>query len=191
MFTNWIRWPVARQKLTPSERDEAIRRLRAGGTAQTVADAVGVSKETIAKVRQHEVRSRDGATTDGKPVSARLTPAEIEQLEWVKSRFGYGSNSDAIRALVRAASGMLEFDPVTAGKLDEVRGELRKIGVNVNQIALASNRGRIDLARQDWQAVDELRRAFPRVEGYLRAVVNEQRRRGTRLFQKFIEAERG
>ena len=73
-----IRWLVARQKLTPSERDEAIRRLRAGGTAQTVADAVGASKETIAKVRQHEVRPRDSATTDGKPVSARLTPAEIE-----------------------------------------------------------------------------------------------------------------
>lgn len=181
---------MARQKLTPSERDEAIRRLRAGGTAQTVADAVGVSKETIAKVRQHEVRSRDSATTDGKPVSSRLTPAEIEQLEWLKARFGYGSNSDAIRALVRAASGMLEFDPVAAEKLDEVRGELRKIGVNVNQIALAANRGRIDLARQEWQAVDELRRAFPRVEGYLRAVVNEQRRRGTRLFQKFIEAGR-
>jgi|GEM_PF-839019 len=191
MFTNWNRWPVARQKLTPSERGEAIRRLRAGGTAQTVADAVGASKDTIAKVRQHEVRSRDSATTDGKPVSARLTPAEIEQLEWLKTRFDFRSNSDAIRALVRAASGMLEFDPVTAGKLDEVRGELRKIGVNVNQIALASNRGRIDLARQEWQAVDELRRAFPRVEGYLRAVVNEQRRRGTRLFQKFIEAGRG
>ena len=60
----------------------------------------------------------------------------------------------------------------------------------MNQIAMASNRGRIDLARQEWQAVDELRRAFPRVEGYLRAVVNEQRRRGTRLFQKFIEAGR-
>lgn len=188
---SWIRWPLTRQRLTPSKRDEAIRRLRAGGTAQTVADAVGASKDTIAKVRQHEVRSRDSATTDGKPVSARLTPAEIEQLEWLKARFGFGSNSDAIRALVRAASGMLEFDPVTAEKLDEVRGDLRKIGVNVNQIAMASNRGRIDLARQEWQAVDELRRAFPRVEGYLRAVVNEQRRRGTRLFQKFIEAGRG
>lgn len=188
---SWIRWHVALQKLTPSVRTEAIRRLRAGGTVQTVAEAVGASKETISKVRQHEIRSRDSATTDGKPVSARLTPAEIDQLEWLKAHFGFGSNSDAIRALVRAASGMLEFDPVTAEKLNEVRSELRKIGVNVNQIALASNRGRIDLARQEWQAVDELRRAFPRVEGYLRAVVNEQRRRGTRLFQKFIEAGRG
>lgn len=188
---SWIRWRVALQKLTPSERTEAVRRLRAGGTVQTVAEAVGASKETISKVRQHEIRSRNSATTDGKPVSARLTPAEIDQLEWLKAHFGFGSNSDAIRALVRAASGMLEFDPVTAEKLNEVRSELRKIGVNVNQIALASNRGRIDLARQEWQAVDELRRAFPRVEGYLRAVVNEQRRRGTRLFQKFIEAGRG
>ena len=182
---------MARQKLSPAERSEAIRRLRAGGSVQTVADAVGASKDTISKVKQRAVRNRDSATTDGKPVSARLTPAEIEALEWLKGRFGFGSNSDAIRALVRASAGMLEFDPVTAEKLDEVRGELRKLGVNVNQVALAANRGRIDMARHEWRAIDELRQAFPKVESYLRAVVNEQRRRGTRLFQKFIETERG
>ena len=152
---------------------------------------MGASKETIAKVRQHEIRSHDSATTDGKPVSARLTPTEIEQLEWLKARFGFGSNSDAIRALVRAASGMLEFDPVTAEKLTEVKAELHKIGVNVNQIALAANRGRIDLTRHEWKALDAVRQALPGVRIYLQAVVDEQRRRGTRLFQKFIEAGRG
>lgn len=142
-------------------------------------------------VRRRRPFPRFVSTKFAAGTAPRLTPAEIDQLEWLKAHFGFGSNSDAIRALVWAASGMLDFDPVTAEKLNEVRGEMRKFGVNVNQIALASNRGRIDLARQEWQAVDELRRAFPRVEGYLRAVVNEQRRRGTRLFQKFIEAGRG
>lgn len=182
---------MAQQKLTSSEREEAIRRLKADGVLRTVAGSLGQPQETVAKLRRGEVRPRDSATTNGKPVAARLTPAELEQLEGLKTRLGLTSNSDAIRALVRAASGMLEFDPVTAGKIDEVRDELRKIGVNVNQIALAANRGRIDLARQEWRAIDELRRVFPKVEDYLRAVVNEQRRRGTRLFQKFIEAERG
>ena len=72
-----------------------------------------------------------------------------------------------------------------------MRGELRKIGVNVNQIGLAANRGRIDLARQEWKALNALRQALPGVRIFLQAVVDEQRRRGTRLFQKFIEAERG
>ena len=135
--------------------------------------------------------ARENATTEGKPVSARLTPAEIEQLEWVKSRFGYGSNSDAIRALVRAASGMLEFDPVTASRLTEVKTELHKIGVNVNQVAFAAIRGKIDLTRQEWKALDAVRQALPGVRIYLQAVVDEQRRRGTRLFQKFVESGRG
>ena len=182
---------MTRRNLTPTERDEAIRRLRQGGSVRTVAEAIGVPPGTVAAVKQGEGRSRDSATTDGKPVSARLSPAELESLEWLKARFGFGSNSDAIRALIRSASGMLEFDPVAAEKLDEVRGELRKIGVNVNQIALAANRGRIDLARQEWKALNALRQALPGVRIFLQAVVDEQRRRGTRLFQKFIEAERG
>lgn len=182
---------MTRRNLTQTERDEAIRRLRQGGSVRAVAEAVGAPRGTVAAVKQGEVRSRDSATTEGKPVSARLSPAELESLEWLKVRFGFGSNSDAIRALVRSASGMLEFDPVAAEKLDEVRGELRKIGVNVNQIALAANKGRIDLARQEWTALNELRQALPGVRIYLQAVVDEQRRRGTRLFQRFVEAERG
>ena len=182
---------MSRRTLSPSERDQAIRRLRQGGDVRTVSEAVGITPASVKAIKQGAVRPRENATTEGKPVSARLTPAEIEQLEWVKSRFGYGSNSDAIRALVRAASGMLEFDPVTAEKLTEVKTELHKIGVNVNQIALAANKGRIDLARQEWAALNAVRQALPGVRIYLQAVVDEQRRRGTRLFQKFVESGRG
>lgn len=182
---------MSRRTLSPSERDEAIRRLRCGGDVRTVAEAVGAAPGTVQGVKRDTVRPRDSATTDGKPVSARLTPAEVEQLEWVKARFGYGSNSDAIRALVRAASGMLEFDPVTAEKLTEVKAELHKIGVNVNQVAFAANRGRIDLTRQEWKALDAVRQTLPGIRIYLQAVVDEQRRRGTRLFQKFVESGRG
>lgn len=180
-----------RRSLSQYERDGAIRRLGEGGDVRSVAEAVGAAPGTAKGSRHNAVRPRDSATTDGKPVSARLTPAEIEQLEWLKARFAFRSNSDAIRALVRGASGMLEFDPVTAEKLTEVKAELHKIGVNVNQIALAANKGRIDLARQEWAALNAVRQALPGVRIYLQGVVDEQRRRGTRLFQKFIEAERG
>lgn len=182
---------MGRRTLSRPERTDAIRRLRQGGDARTVAEAVGVAPEAVKAVKRNECRTRDNATTDGKPVSARLSPVEIEALERLKSHFGFGSNSDAIRALVRASSGMLEFDPATAEKLTEVKAELHKIGVNVNQIALAANRGRIDLARHEWEALNAVRQALPGLRVYLQGVVDEQRRRGIRLFKKFIEAERG
>lgn len=182
---------MTRRTLTQAERDAAIRQLKAGGTVASVAETVGATKTATATLKRGEVRTRESGTSDGKPVSARLSQVELKALERLKDTHGFRSNSDALRALVRAASGMLEFDPEAAAKLDEVRGELRKIGVNVNQVALAANKGRIDLVRQEWKALNDLRQAIPNVRIYLQAVVDEQRRRGVRLFHKFVEAERG
>ena len=136
-------------------------------------------------------RSRETATTGGKSVSARLSPAEGEALEALKERHGFGSNSDALRALVRAASGMLETDPATATGIEAIRAELDEIGVAVNQIALAAGQGRIDPGREQWAALNALRQTLPEMRSYLRAVVDEQRRRGIRLFAEFREAEGG
>ena len=136
-------------------------------------------------------RSRETATTGGKSISARLSPAEGEALEALKARHGFGSNSDALRALVRAASGMLEADPATAGGLEALRAELHEIGVSVNAIALAAGQGQIDPSRAEWAALRALRQALPEMRSYLRAVVDEQRRRGIRLFAAWREAEGG
>ena len=136
-------------------------------------------------------RSRETATTGGKSVSARLSPAEGEALEALKARHGYGSNSDALRALVRVASGMLEADPATTGGLEAIRSELHEIGVSVNAIALAAGQGRINPSRAEWAALGALRQALPEMRSWLRAVVDEQRRRGIRLFAAWREAEGG
>ncbi|MDQ1902793.1 DNA mobilization endonuclease VirD1/MobC family subunit [Paracoccus sp. WLY502] len=136
-------------------------------------------------------RSRESATTEGKPVSARLSPAEREALETLKSRHGFGSNSDALRALVRSASGLLEAEPATAIGLEAIRGELHEIGVSVNAIAMAAGQGRIDPSHEQWAALSALRQTLPEMRSYLRAVVDEQRRRGIRLFAEFREAEDG
>lgn len=136
-------------------------------------------------------RSRETATTEGKSVSARLSPAEREALEALKARHGLGSNSDALRALVRSASGLLEAEPATTGGLEAIRAELHGIGVAVNAIALAAGQGRIDPAREHWATLNALRQALPEMRSYLRAVVDEQRRRGIRLFAEWQEAEHG
>lgn len=135
--------------------------------------------------------SRETATTGGKSVSARLSPAEREALEALKARHGFGSNSDALRALVRAASGMLEADPATASGLERIRAELHEIGVSVNAIAMAAGQDGIDPSHEQWAALNALRQSLPEMRSYLRAVVDEQRRRGIRLFAAWKEAEDG
>lgn len=149
------------------------------------------SKPAVKKSLVRPRRSRETATTEGKSVSARLSPAEVEALETLKARHGLGSNSDALRALVRSASGMLEADPATATGLEALRAELHEIGVAVNGIALAASQGRIDPSREQWAALSALRQSLPEMRSWLRAVVDEQRRRGIRLFAAWKEAERG
>ena len=178
---------MALRDTTPPPEETA----RPGDDGRLTAKPRVRSKPATAANTSRPRRSQESATTEGKPVSARLSPAEREALEALKSRHGLGSNSDALRALVRAASGMLEAEPDTAAGLEAIRAELHGIGVAVNAIALAAGQGRIDPGHEDWVALNALRQALPEMRSYLRAVVDEQRRRGIRLFAEFREAEHG
>ncbi|MFC3166643.1 DNA mobilization endonuclease VirD1/MobC family subunit [Paracoccus fontiphilus] len=165
--------------------------VRPGGKRRSPASQHGSGKQ-ISKTRPDGPRqSRETATTGGQAVSARLSPVELEAFETLKSRHGLGSTSDALRGLVRAASGMLEFDPATGARLEAIRAELQEIGVAVNAIALAANQGRIDPSGEHWAVLNALRQSLPEMRADLRAVVDEQRRRGIRLFAAWKEAEGG
>ena len=93
--------------------------------------------------------------------------------------------------MVRMASGFLEFSREDSAKLEEIRYELGKIGTNVNQIALAANRGRAPMVRAQWASVDELRRSLPMVAKALSQIIAERRRQGVALFRKFAETQKG
>lgn len=176
---------LARTTQTKGQKAEAIR--KESGTIAAVSEARAVAR------RPHPPKPResDATTTGGKAVAVRLAPAEVAALDALHLRIGATSRSDALRALVRSGSGMLELPAEDGARLAEIKTELHKIGVNINQIALAANRGRIDLTRQEWAAITELRQALPGLRTWLGAVVDESRRRGIRLFRAFLEAERG
>lgn len=177
---------MTRKALTKSQKDGAIRRLKSAGIVASASEE-GVSVKR--KGRSGEVRSSEAVTTHGKAVAVRLSAEEVDALDRFIDRVGASSRSDAIRSLIRASVGMLEFQPEDAARIGEIKTELHKIGVNINQIALAANRGRIDMARQEWGAINDLRQALPKVRTWLNAVVDEQRRRGIRLYRAFVEAE--
>lgn len=175
-------------RLTPDQRDELVRRLMTGEKASALAQEFGVSRSAVSQIKSRKTSVSRATTSAGAGIAVRLSPAEIDALNRLKHRAGYGSNSEAIRALLRMAVGILEFDRQEETRLEEIQTELHKIGVNVNQIALAANRGRTDLVHHQWKAINELRRSLPEVRSYLKMVVDEQRRRGIRLYEKYSGA---
>ena len=133
---------------------------------------------------------RAATTTGGAVLSARVSSAELEVFDALIKTLGLRSRSDALRVMVRGASGFLEFSREDAAALSEIAHELHKIGVNVNQIALAANRGRVPMMRAEWQAVNELRAVLPPLRKMLKQIVDERRRKGAALFRKEVVGAR-
>jgi hypothetical protein len=161
-----------------------------GGPARRPGDP-GVEGAADLGTRPPPARARGRPRTGGagQVVSCRLPEEELRAFDALCGQLGVKSRSDGVRSVVRMASGFLEFSREDSARLDEIRFELGKIGTNVNQIALAANRGRVALVRSQWGAVEELRRVLPGVAKALAQVVAERRRRGVTLFRKFAEAE--
>ena len=134
------------------------------------------------------MRQSEATTTYGRVITLRLSPEELRQLDRLKAEIGAGSRSDVLRTLLRSSTGLLEFPPEQAVQLEEIKAQLHKIGVNINQIAFAANARKITFARWYLHALDEVKSALPKVRIFLQSVVSEQRRRGVRLFKAYIEA---
>ena len=144
----------------------------------------------LAESRRTPVRrGRPRVESTGQVISSRLSAEELRAFDALCDALGARSRSGGLRSVIRMASGFLEFSREDSVRLEEIRFELHKIGVNVNQIALAANRGRSPMVKAQWASVDELRRMLPMVAKTLNQVIAERRRRGVALFRKFAEAE--
>lgn len=127
----------------------------------------------------------------GQVVSCRLPAEEVVAFDALCDQLGVKSRSDGIRAIIRMSAGFLEFGPEDAARLDGIQRELHKIGVNVNQIALAANRGRVSMLKEQWAGIDELRQRLPLLRATLSQVISERRRRGVTLYRKFVAEQQG
>ena len=136
-------------------------------------------------------RGRPRSDEKGQVVSCRLPAEELHAFDALCTQLGAKSRSDGVRSVVRMASGFLEFSREDSAKLEEIRYELGKIGTNVNQIALAANRGRAPMVKAQWASVDDLRRSLPMVAKALSQIIAERRRQGVALFRKFVETQEG
>ena len=151
--------------------------------------AVAQAESLASELDQIPRRGRPVADGSGQVVSCRLPAEELHAFDALCTQLGAKSRSDGVRSVVRMASGFLEFSREDSARLEEIRYELGKIGTNVNQIALAANRGRAPMVKAQWASVDELRRSLPMVAKTLSQIIAERRRQGVALFRKFAEAE--
>ncbi len=136
-------------------------------------------------------RGRPIADGSGQVVSCRLPAEELHAFDALCTRLGAKSRSGGVRSVVRMASGFLEFSREDSAKLEEIGYALGKIGTNVNQVALAANRGRAPMVKAQWASVEELRRSRPSVAKALNQIIAERRRQGMALFRKFAEVQDG
>lgn len=141
--------------------------------------------------QQSAGRGRPRSGDKGQVVSCRLPAEELQAFDALCTQLGAKSRSDGVRSVVRMAAGFLEFSREDSTRLEEIRYELAKIGTNVNQIALAANRGRAPMVKAQWASVDELRRSLPMVAKMLSQIIAERRRQGVALFRKFTETQDG
>ena len=86
----------------------------------------------------------------GQVLICRLPADELHTFVALCTQLGAKSRSDGVRSVVRMASGFLEFSRKDSSRLEEIRYEMGKIGTNVNQIALAANRGRAPMVKAQW-----------------------------------------
>ena len=169
--------------------DCSAHNLVAGSTASPVATQ-GLVKAGTDLPDAATLSDRAASTTGGGVLSSRVSGEELEAFDALIKSLDLRSRSDALRVLVRAASGFLEFSREDATALSEIARELHKIGVNVNQIALAANRGRVPMMRAEWQAVNDLRALLPPLRKMLKQIVDERRRKGAALFQAEVAGAR-
>ena len=155
-----------------------------------VSDQIGNEVRDSA-AQQVVGRGRPRSEDKGQVVSCRLPAEELRAFDALCIQLGARSRSDGVRSVVRMASGFLEFSREDSARLEEIRYELGKIGTNLNQIALAANRGRAPMVKAQWASVDELRRSLPMVAKALSQIIAERRRQGVALFRKFVEAQEG
>ncbi|MGC1488587.1 MAG: plasmid mobilization relaxosome protein MobC, partial [Albidovulum sp.] len=130
-------------------------------------------------------------TSAAQPVAARVSPAELQAFDAAIDRAGLRSRSDGLRALVRMASGFLEFSREENVQLDDLTRALGKVGVNINQLARLANSGRLPLNGRQFDELAELGRGIRQLRSFLGQMNTERRRRGTALFEKHREADHG
>lgn len=168
---------------TRANHEEALRLLRAGSSYDEVAQKFGVKRDTIyrlAKRRNVDMTRKSG---NRGVVTFRLSDIEIEAFDKLAAEHGYKSRSEFCRVLVRGAVGLMEVSGSEKEKLEAIQVEVGRIGNNLNQLMKAVNQKRFEVAQTYLEDIKELKQMQRSLRLQLVDIVDEIRRRSTKLWR--------
>lgn len=177
--------------LPPADREAIVRALRAGAPIAAIAAENGVTKSTVYRIRKAEIGPSPAAHQPTEHVAFRLSRAERDAFDQAVEAAGYRDRSDALRGMVRCSVGMLDRQNAFVGEVKALYSELSAIGVNINQIARAVNRGQAPPLREVGPELQGLKRQLMRVMPALNEVVLEARRSNERLWAASRQTDDG
>jgi transposase-like protein len=131
------------RRLTEEERLRIAKERSEGVPATDLAQRFGVSLKSVYNAVHHAQGRRISNGTREQVVSLRLTRGETRNLDAALSARGIAHRSDALRALVLAASDLLIPDALMTEELRSLGAALNRVGNNVNQIARRLNEDRV------------------------------------------------
>ena len=156
---------MPRPRFPDAERTAAEARLAAGESLAQVAAALGRSRQSLARIKA----AMDRRTTGRLDVTltVRLSLEERAALQTAAEAHGL-TVSEAMRHLVRQASGLLALRSDEQAALADARRELSSVGTNLNQLARLGAGGRLK-----WNPGDSalLRKVLGRVDDLAEHVV--------------------
>lgn len=178
------------RRLTARERADVIGALKAGGSVTAVAAQFGLDRATVRCLRDGAEARDPASATATRVVTCRVSVAELSAFEARLPALGLGSRSEGLRAAVRAAGGLLEFSGAEHDRLDALTLALHRLGVNINQLVRLANAGRLPAGSHQLEVLSDLRRDLAQLRAYMADMTAERRRRGVKLFERFLRAER-
>lgn len=156
---------MPRSRFSDAERTAAEARLAAGESVAQVALALGRSRQSLARIKAAMDRRTMGRLDV--TLTVRLAVEEREALQTAAEAHGL-TVSEAMRHLVRQASGLLALRSDEQEALAAARRELSAVGTNLNQLARLGAGGKLK-----WNPGDSalLRKVLGRVDDLAEQVV--------------------
>lgn len=156
---------MPKPRLSPAEVAAIQARFAAGESVAAVAASLGRSRQSLARIKGAMDRHQAGRLEV--KLNIRITQGERAAFQAVAKANGL-TVSEAIRHLVKQASGLLALQADELGAIGAARRELAAVGNNLNQLARLGASGKLG-----WKSGDTavLRRVGTRVDEISEAIV--------------------
>ena len=131
------------RRLTETERLNIAKERAQGIAAAELAAQHGVSLKSVYNAVNH---ARDRKRANGsrpKVIGLRVSERELERFDAALEGFGVTNRTEALRALMAAAGGILKPDEKIACQLEGMSARINRVGNNVNQVARRMNEAKL------------------------------------------------